>query len=177
MTGAKDARPADPRVHALVAFACGALFAIGLGLAGMTSPAKVLAFLDVASPEWDPSLAFVMAGAIGVHFLVARRAGVAAAAGRSPAAGGRYHLPEQTKIDRPLLAGAALFGAGWGLAGYCPGPALVAFVVTPTSVIFVGAMLTGMWATRVVRERIALRATHRAMALENERAIERQARG
>lgn len=163
----------DPRLNALISFGCGLLFAIGLGLAGMTSPAKVLAFLDVTSPAWDPSLAFVMAGAVGVHFLFARRARIAAVAGRAPVAAARFFLPEQQRIDRALVVGSALFGAGWGLGGYCPGPGLVAFVVTPLSVIFVGAMLTGMWGTRVVQERLETRAANRAFALENERAIER----
>lgn len=138
-----------------IAFLCGLLFAIGLGFAGMTSPAKVLAFLDVTSSAWDPSLAFVMAGAIGVHVVFARKALVPNA---TPLFAPRYFLPEQRDVDRSLVAGAALFGAGWGLAGYCPGPALVAFVVTPSSVIFVGAMLAGMWGTHVVKERKAERA-------------------
>ncbi|MBX3206109.1 MAG: YeeE/YedE family protein [Labilithrix sp.] len=177
MSGEESARADDPRLQALIAFGCGLLFAIGLGLAGMTSPAKVLAFLDVTSAAWDPSLAFVMAGAIGVHFVFARRAVAANAAGRRPVAGTRFFLPEPKAVDRALLGGAALFGAGWGLGGYCPGPALVAFVVTPVSVVFVGAMLAGMLGTRAVRERIAARAADRAQALANERALEREARG
>ncbi|MDF2693186.1 MAG: rane protein [Labilithrix sp.] len=167
-------QPFNPKPQALVAFLCGVLFAVGLGLAGMTSPAKVLAFLDVTSPSWDPSLAFVMAGAIGVHFLFARRAVAASDAGRPPVLARRWSLPERKGIDRTLLAGAALFGLGWGLGGYCPGPALVAFVVTPMSVIFVGAMLAGMWGTRVVRERFEARAADRALADEMEREIERE---
>ena len=157
--------------RAIIAFACGLLFAIGLGLAGMTSPAKVLAFLDVTSKGWDPSLAFVMAGAIGVHFFFARRAAAASRAGGKPLADARFHLPERTTVDRSLLLGAALFGVGWGLAGYCPGPGLVAFIVTPLAVIFVGAMLAGMWGTRVVRERLEARAANRATALAMEREI------
>jgi uncharacterized protein len=167
-------RPFDPKPQALVAFISGIVFAVGLGLAGMTSPAKVLAFLDVTSPTWDPSLAFVMAGAIGVHFLFARRAVRERDAGHAPRFAPRWSLPERTRIDRPLLVGAALFGLGWGLGGYCPGPGLVAFVVTPMSVIFVGAMLAGMWGTRVVRERLETRAADRALAQEMERAIERE---
>ena len=163
---------ARQKSNALVSFACGVLFAIGLGLAGMTSPAKVLAFLDVTSESWDPSLAFVMVGAIGVHFVFARRAATGGAAGRTPISAGRFHLPARTTIDRSLLGGAALFGVGWGIAGYCPGPGLVAFIVTPIAVIFVGAMLAGMWGTRVVRERLAMRAENRATALALERAIQ-----
>ena len=160
--------------RAVIAFVCGLLFAIGLGLAGMTSPAKVLAFLDVTSKSWDPSLAFVMAGAIGVHFFFARRAATASRTGARPLAAPRFHLPERTTVDRSLLAGAALFGIGWGLAGYCPGPGLVAFIVTPVAIIFVGAMLAGMWGTRVVRERLETGAANRAAALEMERAIEQE---
>lgn len=163
---------ARQKSNALVSFVCGVLFAIGLGLAGMTSPAKVIAFLDVTSSRWDPTLAFVMAGAIGVHFVFARRAATGARAGRKPIAAARFHLPAQTTIDRPLLVGAALFGVGWGLAGYCPGPGIVAFIVTPIALIFVGAMLAGMWGTRVVRERLALHAENRATALAMEREIE-----
>lgn|GEM_PF-57976 len=163
---------ARQKSNALVSFACGVLFAIGLGLAGMTSPAKVLAFLDVTSESWDPSLAFVMVAAIGVHFLFARRAATGAGAGRTPMLATRFHLPARTTIDRSLLAGAALFGVGWGIAGYCPGPGLVAFIVTPIAVIFVGAMLAGMWGTRVVRARLAMHAENRAAGLALEREIE-----
>ncbi len=159
--------------NALVAFVCGLLFAVGLGIAGMTSPAKVLGFLDVTSNAWDPSLAFVMLGAIGVHCVFARRAASASAAGRKPLFALRFHLPDRTAIDRELVAGAALFGIGWGLAGYCPGPGLVAFIVTPLAVIFVGAMLAGMWGTRIVKERLQARALDRATALAMEREIER----
>ena len=106
----------------------------------MTDPAKVLGFLDVTG-HWDPSLAFVMGGAIGVHFLVARWAKRA----RQPILGGRFDLPTQERVDAPLLAGAALFGAGWGAAGYCPGPALVGVAsLAPTTLVFVAAMLAGM---------------------------------
>jgi uncharacterized membrane protein YedE/YeeE len=168
----RDLPFARQKSNALVSFFCGALFAVGLGLAGMTSPAKVLAFLDVTSPSWDPSLAFVMAGAIGVHFVFARRAVAASRAGGKPVSASRFHLPDQSKIDRSLLVGAALFGIGWGIAGYCPGPAVVAFMVTPIAVIFVGAMLAGMFGTRVVRERLETRAENRATALAMEREIE-----
>jgi uncharacterized membrane protein YedE/YeeE len=157
--------------RAAISFLCGVLFAVGLGLAGMTSPAKVLAFLDVTSRAWDPSLAFVMAGAIGVHFFFARRALRVSRAGGAPVAAPRFYLPEESDLDRSLLVGAALFGIGWGLAGYCPGPALVSFIVTPTAVIFVGAMLAGMWGTHVVRERLAARAEDRERAIEMEREL------
>lgn len=160
--------------QAAVAFVCGLIFAVGLGLAGMTSPAKVLAFLDVTSKSWDPSLAFVMAGAVGVHFVFARRAAAASRSGGRPLVARRFHLPERTTVDRTLVPGAVLFGIGWGLAGYCPGPGLVAFIVTPLAVIFVGAMLAGMWGTRVARERLEARALERETSLALEREIERE---
>ena len=105
------------------AFACGLIFAIGLGLAGMTQPAKVIGFLDLTG-AWDPSLAFVMGGAV----LVGLIAFPLILARRRPWLGGRFALPERNDIDAPLVAGAALFGMGWGLSGYCPGPALVSLV-------------------------------------------------
>jgi uncharacterized membrane protein YedE/YeeE len=104
----------------LAAFAAGALFAIGLAVAGMTRPEKILGFLDLAG-AWDASLAFVMVTAIGVHFvlhrLVTRRA--------APLFDDKFHLPQRKDIDGRLVAGAALFGVGWGLGGFCPGPGIV----------------------------------------------------
>lgn len=152
----------DQRVAA-IAGVCGLLFGIGLGISGMTSPAKVLGFLDVTSSAWDPSLAFVMAGAIGVHVLFARYAARAGKDGKAPLAAPRFFLPEKTTIDRPLLFGAALFGVGWGLSGICPGPGIVSFMVTPTAVAFVGAMLVGMWGTHVVRAHLELRRLRREL--------------
>jgi uncharacterized protein len=122
-----------------VAFASGLVFALGLGLSGMTRPSKVLGFLDVAG-SWDPSLAFVMVGAIGVHLLFVRRARRAA----SPRMAPRFTWPPEGRIDVRLLAGAALFGIGWGLAGYCPGPSLVALAsLGPGVLLFVSAMAAG----------------------------------
>ena len=122
------------------AFVSGALFAVGLGIAGMTQPAKVLAFLDVAG-RWNPSLAFVMLGAIGVYAL-GYRVALWRGAPVHPAA---FALPTRRDIDASLAGGAALFGLGWGLVGYCPGPALTALAsghVGP--IVFVAAMLAGM---------------------------------
>lgn len=118
----------------------GLLFGIGLGIAGMTQPAKVVAFLDLFG-AWDPSLAFVMAGAIAVHAiayrLVRRRA--------RPLFDVRFHLPTRTDLDRRLLVGSALFGIGWGIGGYCPGPGLVSLVTLGSNaLVFVLAMTTGM---------------------------------
>jgi uncharacterized protein len=123
-----------------VAFAAGLVFALGLGVSGMTDPRNVLAFLDVTG-GWDPSLALVMGGAIGVHAMVARRAR------RGPASpdGERYSLWSAPRVDRRLLLGAAVFGLGWGVAGFCPGPALVSLVsLSPSTIAFVGAMVAGM---------------------------------
>ena len=103
----------------VAALAAGALFGVGLVIAQMTDPLKVLGFLDVAG-DWDPSLAFVMAAAIPVT-----AAGIALGQHRGrPVLAAQFSRPRQTAIDMRLLTGAAIFGAGWGLVGYCPGPAL-----------------------------------------------------
>ncbi|WP_457279280.1 DUF6691 family protein [Polaromonas sp. P5_D5] len=118
----------------------GLVFGLGLIVSGMANPAKVLGFLDLAGP-WDPSLAFVMAGAIAVGlfaFLLAKK--------RSRSLlGADMKLPAAGPVDRRLLAGSALFGMGWGLAGFCPGPGLVALGMgEPKATVFVLAMLAGM---------------------------------
>jgi len=124
----------------LSAFAAGLVFGLGLILSGMTDPAKVLAFLDLAG-RWDPSLALVMGGAIAVGlagFTVARQRTVSLL-------GSAMKLPTARHIDRRLVAGGLLFGAGWGVAGFCPGPALVAMAMGhPKALLFVAAMLVGM---------------------------------
>ena len=118
----------------------GQIFGFGLILSGMINPAKVLAFLDIAG-AWDPSLAFVMAGAIATTapaFFLAWKMSVSLT-------GEPMRLPANTRLDRRLLIGSALFGIGWGLAGFCPGPALVgAGTGEPKALIFVVAMLAGM---------------------------------
>jgi uncharacterized membrane protein YedE/YeeE len=133
----------------ITAFLAGLLFGSGLILSGMTNPAKVLAFLDLAG-QWDPSLAFVMVGAILVAALAFRVAGARA----RPLFGASVHLPAARHIDRRLVLGSLVFGLGWGLVGYCPGPALAALAVggRPT-LIFVAAMVAGMALFEVV-ERI-----------------------
>lgn len=130
----------------LVAFASGVVFALGLGISGMTDPSKVLGFLDVTG-AWDPSLAFVMAGALAVYFPFARWAKKAA----RPLWGDRFSLPELTRVDGRLLVGSALFGLGWGTAGYCPGPAVVAVIGLSTGALtFCAAMLAGIVAFRLL---------------------------
>jgi uncharacterized membrane protein YedE/YeeE len=122
------------------AFLAGLVFGIGLILSGMSDPGKVIGFLDLAG-SWDPSLAFVMAGAILVGFFAFRFAGKR---GRA-FFGGALHLPTRRDIDKRLVLGSVVFGIGWGLAGFCPGPALVAFGAgIDQAAIFVAAMLGGM---------------------------------
>jgi hypothetical protein len=128
-------------MRTLSAFFTGALFGLGLLVSGMAQPDKVLGFLDVFG-TWDPSLAFVMGGALLVtHF------GFRWITGRDhPVFAGRFALPTTNQIDSRLVAGASLFGIGWGLVGYCPGPALVAVGTVQTEVlIFAGAMFVGFF--------------------------------
>ena len=133
----------------MIAFLSGLVFAIGLGISGMTDPAKVKSFLDVTG-AWDPSLAFVMVGAIAVHVVFAQIARRRA----KPMFAEAFLLPVKTRIDARLVGGSALFGFGWGAAGFCPGPALVVLVgLSPAAVVFVAAMLLGIalveWAPRL----------------------------
>ena len=124
----------------LFALLAGLVFGLGLIISGMANPAKVLGFLDIAGP-WDPSLAFVMAGAIAVGliaFWLARRR-------KRTLTGHPLHLPTSRAINQRLVLGSVLFGVGWGLAGFCPGPALVALGMGEgKAVVFVLAMLAGM---------------------------------
>lgn len=132
----------------VVNLALGLLFGAGLVLSGMADPAKVLNFLDLFG-SWDPSLAFVMSGAVLVAFagyrLVLARERPIAAAG--------FHLPTRSDIDGRIIAGPAVFGIGWGLAGFCPGPALTALGLGATGMLaFVPAMMLGMWAARLLAD-------------------------
>ncbi len=126
--------------HRLSEFLIGLLFGLGLIVAGMTDPSKVLGFLDLAG-AWDPSLAFVMGGAI----LVGLGAFALAKKRTRSFLGGAMHLPTSSQIDRRLVLGSVLFGAGWGLAGFCPGPAIVSLGAGNTkAAAFVLALLAGM---------------------------------
>jgi hypothetical protein len=131
-------------------FLVGLLLGVGLVVAGMSDPAKVLNFLDIgamSSGGWDPSLAFVMAGAIAVAFLGFR----AVLRRPRPLFDSVFHLPGAMGIDRRILVGPAIFGIGWGLAGFCPGPALVALGTGSGAALpFVVAMFAGMAAARFV---------------------------
>lgn len=128
-----------------VSLAAGLLFGVGLMVSGMAQPAKVLGFLNVAG-DWDPSLAFVMLGAIAVHFLAYRLVPRLP----RPVWGTKWAIPSRRDIDLRLVVGAALFGAGWGLAGYCPGPALTGLASgASTTWLFTGAMGLGMLAFHV----------------------------
>jgi uncharacterized protein len=132
------------------ALAAGLLFGIGLILSGMIDPAKVQNFLDIAG-TWDPSLAFVMTGAIGIaapgFWLVRKRA--------APLADTHFHVPPaDAPIDRRLIVGAGVFGIGWGLAGFCPGPALASLpLAAPATVVFVAAMVAAIGASALLQSR------------------------
>ncbi len=131
----------------IFAFLCGLIFGVGLLISGMANPEKVLGFLDLSQP-WDPSLAFVMIGAIAVGIV-----GFALVKGKKRAfCGVPIMLPANNAIDRTLVVGAILFGLGWGLAGICPGPALVLLGAgVGKGLLFIVAMLVGMWLVNRVR--------------------------
>lgn len=124
------------------AFASGLLFGAGLLVGGMTDPHKVIGFLDVAG-AWDPSLAFVMLGAVAVHFIAYRWVRGSA----RPLFADEYAIPKLRRIDAKLVGGSAVFGVGWGLAGYCPGPGIVSLGAgSRGALVFVLTMLIGMFA-------------------------------
>ena len=123
----------------LSALGSGILFGIGLWVSGMANPKKVLGFLDVTG-DWDASLLLVMGGAVAVtvvsfRFILSRP---------KPFLANKFHIPEKKDIDFPLIAGSAIFGIGWGIAGYCPGPALTSLAtLSAESIVFVIAMIVG----------------------------------
>lgn len=145
-------------VRVLSALLIGLVFGAGIALSGMANPAKVLNFFDVAG-HWDPSLAFVMGGALlvtafGYRFVLKRRA---------PLFDRQFHLPTSRTLDLPLLAGAAVFGVGWGITGFCPGGSIPALGLGQgPAFIFVASMLTGIAVARFVRQALAERAAREA---------------
>lgn len=131
----------------ITALGAGAIFGAGLALAGMLNPAKVVGFLDIFG-MWDPSLGLVMAGGILVnatgHYFVMKR--------HRPMFDTRFELPTSNHIDRPLLIGSAIFGIGWGLAGYCPGPVVASLLLQPADMLpFLVTLLAGAFAGRWLR--------------------------
>lgn len=133
-----------------VAFVVGFIFGLGLVISGMTQAQKIIGFLDVLG-KWDPSLIFVMLAAIPVHFLsyryIAQRS--------SPMFDVKWHYPTKREITKPLIWGSILFGVGWGLGGFCPGPAIVAVGSGSLSIlVFIISMLVGMWLFFKVNERV-----------------------
>lgn len=140
-------------MHIVTALIAGLIFGIGLIVSGMTDPAKVSGFLDLAG-SWNPSLAFVMGGAILVAFPAFRFIGTR----KKSLTGAPLRLPADTRIDRRLIVGALLFGAGWGLAGYCPGPALASLAAgSMKPVLFTIAMLAGMAIFEILERVVAAR--------------------
>ena len=133
----------------LIALVAGLLFGAGLAFSGMADPARVQGFLDLFG-QWDPTLAFVMGGAMipmALAWMVQRRM-------QSPLAVSKFSLPGTTQIDRPLAIGAVLFGMGWGIAGLCPGPAIADLALAPVAVLpFVVAMVAGMVLHRMLPSR------------------------
>ena len=134
-----------PALQFIAALASGLIFGLGLSLSGMLNPARVQGFLDIFG-NWDPSLAFVLCGAVVVAFTgvrVAKRM-------NKPLLENAFHLPANQKIDAQLIIGSALFGLGWGFGGFCPGPAIASLAVAalagdaPQAALFVVAMLIGM---------------------------------
>lgn len=133
-------------MNALLSLLCGFIFAVGLGISGMTDPNKVIGFLTL-NKDWDPSLAFVMAGAIAIHgaayFLFRKQ--------KEPYFAASFSRPATNSITPGLIIGALMFGLGWGIGGFCPGPAIVSTVsLHPKVGIFVVSMLTGFFLVNVI---------------------------
>lgn len=143
-------------VRLLLAAFAGAVFGLGIAISGMANPAKVLNFFDVAG-TWDPSLIFVMGGAlvttlIGYRIVLGRQA--------RPLLDTRFHLPTKTDIDTRLVGGSALFGIGWGIAGFCPGGAIPALGLGHSeTLVFMGALIVGMVVARFISTRMMTAAT------------------
>jgi uncharacterized membrane protein YedE/YeeE len=135
----------------ITALIIGAVFGIGLAIAGMLNPSKVVGFLDIFG-DWDPSLAFVMGGgvlvnAIGHRFVMKRKAPIQSA---------RFSMPTAINIDKPLVIGGVIFGIGWGLAGLCPGPVVASLFLNGQAMLpFFGLMIVGLLVGRIVMRRLA----------------------
>lgn len=139
--------------NGLAALVVGFVFALGLGISGMTQPEKVVGFLDIFG-SWDPSLIFVMMGAIAVHFvtykLIRKKT--------SPLLSTQWHVPTKKEITPALITGSILFGIGWGLAGFCPGPAVTSVAsFEPQPILFVVSMLIGMFVFRAVDKKMQIK--------------------
>lgn len=136
----------------VVSFSVGLIFSIGLGLSGMTQPQKVLGFLDIFG-NWDATLIFVMGGAVGLHFITYRLIRKLP----TPLLEPQWDIPTNEKITLRLICGSLLFGTGWGLAGYCPGPALTTFATGNSQiVIFLTSMLFGMFLFKLIEKKLPL---------------------
>ena len=142
--------PMKNSASALVSLTAGLLFALGLGISGMTNPHKVIGFLDLTG-NWDYDLAFVMAAALAVYVPAYR---IYDRRGRKPVVSKECGIPSTTRIDGRLLLGSALFGVGWALGGYCPGPALTSLASGTTEIaVFLVAMIAGIAGTRTFLSR------------------------
>ncbi|MGC1503423.1 MAG: DUF6691 family protein [Sulfitobacter sp.] len=142
----------------IISYFIGLVFGLGISISGMANPAKVLNFFDIAG-TWDPSLAFVMGGALIVTFIgyrvVLKRP--------APMLSQTFQLPTRRDLDLPLIGGAALFGVGWGIAGFCPGGALPALGTGRTEVfLFVAALVAGIFVAKLLQRAMANRATAQA---------------
>lgn len=134
----------------ITAVVIGAIFGIGLAIAGMLNPSKVVGFLDIFG-DWDPSLALVMGGgvlvnAIGLRFVLKRK---------TPIQSAKFLLPTASRIDKPLVLGSVIFGIGWGLAGLCPGPVVGSLLLNGTAMLpFFGMLIAGLLAGRIIMRRV-----------------------
>ncbi len=138
--------------NSVAALVVGFIFALGLGLSGMTQPQKVVGFLDLFG-QWDPSLVFVMIGAIIVHFITYRHI----RSRTSPLFSPKWHVPTKKEITPALVMGSFIFGVGWALGGFCPGPAMTSLASFETRpLIFVLSMLVGMFAFKLVDKKLKL---------------------
>jgi len=134
----------------ITAVVIGAIFGIGLAIAGMLNPSKVVGFLDIFG-DWDPSLALVMGGgvlvnAIGLRFVLKQK---------TPIQSAKFLLPTASRIDKPLVLGSVIFGIGWGLAGLCPGPVVASLLLNGTAMLpFFGMLIAGLLAGRIIMRRV-----------------------